>query len=444
MKTNGKKKVLFIGIGLSHYNNQILNKLNLENDIEIFNLVDADGRGAVGGAVFQTREGINFKVLSLIGKYHNKFSDYRYRQFVGLGNLLKKIRPDIIVTLEQYLEDFLYDKELTDTVKKMNIKLVRKDIPLQTDKYNNAKRKILSGESDETYTPVFVAFFIGACNRLKLNKLPDLCQKILHLIKLDKIYRKFIGRKVLLKRLEIRKQILNMVDAHVNYVDEAYDIFESYGVSRSKIFITRNSPDTDILFNIRKKIEQEPTILPPSKHRLVHLSRLIPWKRVDMIIEALKNLKPEFPDAELLVIGSGPSEGPLKNLVKKLNLENSVKFLGGVYNQEILGKYLLSSNIYVLAGMGGLSINDAMTFGLPVICSVCDGTEKKLVRDGYNGLYFKEGDLLDLTEKIRYLFRNPNLLEKMGQNSVNIIKNEVNIYTVINEYKKAFDYVVGK
>ena len=92
--------------------------------------------------------------------------------------------------------------------------------------------------------------------------------------------------------------------------------------------------------------------------------------------------------------------------------------------------------------MGGLSINDAMAFGLPVICSVCDGTEKKLVKEGYNGIYFREGDTLDLTEKIRYLWKQPDLLEKMSQNSLHIIQNEVNIYTVIGEYKKAFDYVM--
>jgi glycosyltransferase involved in cell wall biosynthesis len=101
----------------------------------------------------------------------------------------------------------------------------------------------------------------------------------------------------------------------------------------------------------------------------------------------------------------------------------------------------MSSTIYVLAGMGGLSINDAMCFGLPVICSVGDGTEKKLVRDGFNGKYFKEGDEDDLVEKITYLFTHPQLLRQMGHNSTAIIKNEINIHTVVKGFTDAFEFV---
>ena len=63
------------------------------------------------------------------------------------------------------------------------------------------------------------------------------------------------------------------------------------------------------------------------------------------------------------------------------------------------------STVYVLAGMGGLSINDAMCFSLFVICLVCDGTEKDLVADGVNGYFFKEGDANDLVDKISLICR---------------------------------------
>jgi glycosyltransferase involved in cell wall biosynthesis len=93
--------------------------------------------------------------------------------------------------------------------------------------------------------------------------------------------------------------------------------------------------------------------------------------------------------------------------------------------------------------MGGLSINDAMFFQLPIICSVCDGTEKKLVREGYNGLYFKEGSEDDLVDKIRYLFSNSVLRRQMGINSRKIIDEEINIHTVVKGYMDAFLHVMG-
>ena len=45
------------------------------------------------------------------------------------------------------------------------------------------------------------------------------------------------------------------------------------------------------------------------------------------------------------------------------------------------------SNIFVLPGTGGLAINEAMAYGLPVICSEADGTEKDLVIKVERGQY---------------------------------------------------------
>jgi glycosyltransferase involved in cell wall biosynthesis len=93
--------------------------------------------------------------------------------------------------------------------------------------------------------------------------------------------------------------------------------------------------------------------------------------------------------------------------------------------------------------MGGLSINEAMLFGKPVICSVCDGTEKKLVRDGFNGYFFENGNLISLKEKISLLLSDKNKIDEFGKNSVSIIKDEVNIHTVVAGYLNAFTNILN-
>jgi glycosyltransferase involved in cell wall biosynthesis len=94
--------------------------------------------------------------------------------------------------------------------------------------------------------------------------------------------------------------------------------------------------------------------------------------------------------------------------------------------------------------MGGLSINDAMFHGLPVVCSVCDGTEKKLVRNGYNGFFFEDGSEDDLVEKIGRLLHDPGTCHGMGRHSRQIIDQEVNINTLIAGYLKAFSFVTSR
>lgn len=97
-----------------------------------------------------------------------------------------------------------------------------------------------------------------------------------------------------------------------------------------------------------------------------------------------------------------------------------------------------ASSIYVLAGMGGLSINDAMTYSLPIICSVCDGTERDLVTHNVNGLYFKENNAIDLSDKIKLLLRDSQLREKMGKASLSVIEEKINLESVSDRYMDAF------
>ncbi len=436
-------RVLFVGIGLTHYYNQVLNKLSKQPEIELYNLADANGRGHGGAGVYETTDAVEFKVVYRPQVVFKKFSDYRYHGFRDFLSLLSEIRPDIIVVSEMFSE-FIFSTAVWPTVKEFNIKIIMKNIPFRLLPYKEAKERIISGAADHDYTPWFVVYLRKLLIRARANVMYVAAVKLVKLFKTDKWYRRHFGRDVQLKLLELKKRQYELCDAHADYVEAAYPLFGSYGIPKEKIFITYNSPDTDFLFEVRKKIEALPALLIPNTHRLLHVGRLIEWKRVDMLIKSFVAIKKEFSDAELLIIGTGPLEDSLKKLAKQLDVETSVKFIGGVYKPEELGRYLLASTVYVLAGMGGISINDAMVFGKPIICSICDGTEKKLVYDSYNGFYFKDGDEVDLTDKIRKIFNNPELAKTMGNNSTEIIRNDINIHTVIRGYLAAFHYVLNK
>ena len=158
-----------------------------------------------------------------------------------------------------------------------------------------------------------------------------------------------------------------------------------------------------------------------------------------MLIDAFARIVSRYPDAELVIVGDGPELNNLKRQAEELKLsKETIRFIGAVYDPKELGAYMNESTVYVLAGMGGLSINDAMTYGLPVLCSVCDGTERDLVTDGVNGLFFQEGDAESLAEKIETLFASPARCKEMGRESERIIREKINIETVSERYLEAF------
>jgi len=404
-------KVLFTFGGLPHYSNYILSRLNNINNLEIVVVVPETNTNTIGDGVKQTNEGINFKIIYL-PEQKAFYGNYRFK---GLRNILKKEKPDILVTIWPYILDFVVNFRLKNSLKKYNIKLILKEIPFHVPKFNETFKYYKSKEA------------------LCLNEELEQNEKIDY-----KFYIKYFILKYIRKYYYTR-----LVKATVNYIDSAKEILSSYGLDRDKIFITTNSPDTDLIFAAAKKIKKSKSILPSNKYRIIHIGRLVKWKKTHQIIEAVKLLITDFPDIELLIIGRGKEESNLKSKAENLGVEKNIKFVGAIYDNETLGRYLISSSIYILAGMGGLSINQAMAFGKPVICSTADGTEKRLVKDGYNGFYFKDDDVEDLANKIRYLFNKPELIEQMGKNSLKIIKEDVNVHRVIFEYVNAFNYVTG-
>lgn len=378
-------KVMFLFQGIPHYYNYVLNQIEAVEGVELVNVVPSKTSKGIGAGVFQTREDIHYTLCHL-DEYQPLWGGFFFR---GLWKLLLEHKPDIVVTTEAHLPGFGFH---FPTVWVMNLRrtpLILKSHPFRVPRFEQAG--------------------------------PGIFAKL---------------------KARIWRSLYQIPQAFVCYVESAYEIFGSYGVKPEKIFITYNSPDTDRLLSVHETLLKKGEA-PVKAHRLIHVGRLVAWKRVDLLIRATAALKSKYPDIELLVVGEGPEADNLKRLARDLGIGSQVVFQGGVYDPYQLGALLMSSAVYVLAGMGGLSINEAMCFGRPVICSVCDGTEEHLVKEGINGMFFKEGDLADLQTKIDDLLSNDQVRTKMGERSLEIIREEINIHTVVQGYRKAFDHVLN-
>lgn len=400
-------KVLYIANALPHYYNLVLSRLNLLPDITLTVIAPQNRLGMNCDGVYQTQEGINFKLILL-----NEINRYGlYKNFELLSEVLKSECPDIVVVSEEHLRAFLFSYKLRKTLKKLNAALILKSIPFRGVNFKAAMSNMgVSYKEGDSFLALF-ADLIKVIYRRKFKKLISLL---------------------------LNRYAFYLPDAHVNYV-AAEEFWLSYGVELKKVFVTRNSPDTDNLLHYKQKHNKHQSLFKKSQ-QIIHVGRLVPWKRVDLLINAFGRVSKIFPEANLVIVGDGPELESLKSLVSALGLVDKVEFLGAIYDMENLSKLYMESSLYVLAGMGGLSINEAMCFGLPVICSVCDGTEKFLVRDGLNGYFFKDGDVEDLVNKLILFFEKPEIAVSMSRNSEKIILEEVNINTVVNQYIKAFEY----
>jgi glycosyltransferase involved in cell wall biosynthesis len=100
---------------------------------------------------------------------------------------------------------------------------------------------------------------------------------------------------------------------------------------------------------------------------LLSVARLEFEKNLSLAIEALALVRQRYPEVGLLVVGSGSEEGKLKALVKKLNLNGYVEFLGW---QNDVTSFYKTSNLFIQTSYFegyGLSLVEAGLSGLPVV-----------------------------------------------------------------------------
>jgi glycosyltransferase involved in cell wall biosynthesis len=145
--------------------------------------------------------------------------------------------------------------------------------------------------------------------------------------------------------------------------------------------------------------------------KAVTVGRLIPLKRVDGLLEALK----ELPDLGLVVVGDGPERPRLERRARELGVQDRVYFAGRRPKKEALG-LMAACDLFVLNSVHeGLPhvVLEAMALGLPVVATAAGGTPE-VVRDGETGVLVP-GRYGTLGASLSALARDPALRRRLGR-----------------------------
>jgi glycosyltransferase involved in cell wall biosynthesis len=127
------------------------------------------------------------------------------------------------------------------------------------------------------------------------------------------------------------------------------------------------------------------------------------------------------PSTHLLIAGNGVCEESLK---QAFGSKANIHFLP-FQNQTLMPDLYAMADVFVLPSLSetwGLSINEAMASGKPVLVSDTCGAAIDLVQEGVNGYVFQSGSKKDLKEKMKKFIQPETNLKKMGNASLSIIK----------------------
>jgi glycosyltransferase involved in cell wall biosynthesis len=189
------------------------------------------------------------------------------------------------------------------------------------------------------------------------------------------------------------------------------------GLSPSKIAIIHNGVDSSLSSRKYKKSNYP---------HVIYFGRLKGYKRLELLIKAMKLVIKEVPDARLTIAGSGDAKTELTKLVKELGFgKYSVTFKGFISEKE-KAELLGSAWIFVTPSSKegwGITVIEANACGTPAIGYDVPGLRDS-IKNGRTGLLVeKDGDVKALAESIVKVLENQELGRNLSKNAFEWSKN---------------------
>lgn len=218
-------------------------------------------------------------------------------------------------------------------------------------------------------------------------------------------------------------------------------------IDYAKIFVVPNGVDTSLFSPIEKDINILNALKIKNEVVIGYISSIRKIEGLDFLIKAIKKLNQK--NIKVIIVGEGEERKNLELLVKKLNLEDKVIFVGKVPHDKIRRYYSIidifvvpRTKDYVCQVVTPLKPFEAMAMRKCLLISNVGGLTE-LVNNKKTGMVFEAENIEDLAGKLAYLIENKNIREELAENALNWVKNErdwvkiVETYTDI--YKKVYD-----
>ncbi len=206
------------------------------------------------------------------------------------------------------------------------------------------------------------------------------------------------------------KLFYKMCDAAFIYNERSCQIMEKAGIPSRKLHPIYNSLDYDTQLTIRNSLK--PSLL-YSNHfgnenkNIVFIGRLTQGKRLDLLLEAIEQMRNRGHNINLTFIGDGQDRESLERKVAEKNLSSQVWFYGPCYDEYRNAEMIYNADLCVSPGFIGLTAIHALMFGCPSITHNDfnhQAPEFEAIQEGKTGAFFSKGDSTSLMNTIEKWF----------------------------------------
>ena len=225
-------------------------------------------------------------------------------------------------------------------------------------------------------------------------------------------------------RKKTRKNFVTQFDALVAYSHKGAKEYIAAGFPENKVYVATNAVTGPPKGNPPNRPDEL-----PNNPIILFVGRLQKRKRLELLFEACASLHLDNLPV-IWVVGDGSYRQEYEYLASKIY--TNVHFFGAKYGKELENIYK-KADLFVLPGTGGLAVQQAMSYALPVIVAEGDGTQDDLVRPE-NGWLIQPDNRESLVIALRKALSDGRKLRKKGLESYRIVSEEVNINKMVEVF----------
>ena len=237
---------------------------------------------------------------------------------------------------------------------------------------------------------------------------------------------------------------LKKSDSIITFSEKGKEYLIQNNISSNKIYVAHNTLDTENIIRTKNKIWHHKSELKKELNFketdkiLIFTGRLTKNKKVDHAIQAFDKIQNTYSNTHLVIIGDGEELESLKKLTTNLKTPN-IHFLGSIYDESTLAKWLTISDIYIMPAYVGLGIIHAFCYELPFITEEDEnhGPEIQFLKKNSNGYIVEKNNITQLYEAIKLLLSNQEMLKSFSNKAFKIIENEGDVFSMISNMNKA-------
>jgi glycosyltransferase involved in cell wall biosynthesis len=246
--------------------------------------------------------------------------------------------------------------------------------------------------------------------------------------------------------------IVRASDAYVCYTEAIRETLSRH-VPADKLFVARNTLDTERLVELRRGFEQagresirSELGLHPQGDFVAFIGRLQARKRPEVLLEAQRLLRDEGVRFEVLFIGDGPMRPELEARASELGLDDSVRFVGECYGDEA-ARYLFASDVMAMPGWLGLAVVHAFAMGVPVVSQLTGKQdlighppEAAYVCNGVNGRMADPGGPREFAAALKSVLADR---AHLGRGAAEFAARELSLDGMVDGFVAALSHATG-